>query len=206
MAQVTSGIRSVLSSPVAYRTLQSLLGAVSFRTALTREYLRPQPGTTVIDIGCGTGELFPHMPAGVNYLGFDLSPEYIRKAKEREGGADRFFCADVAELDASKLPPCELVIAIGLLHHLDDERASKLMLTAHEKLRPGGRLVTLDCALVQGQSRIARKIILADRGQNVRTPEAYAALAAPHFGSVATHVRHDMLRIPYTHCILECTK
>lgn len=206
MAQVTSGIRSVLSHPAAYRALQSLLGAPRFRNALTREYLRPQPGTTVIDIGCGTGELFPHMPAGVNYLGFDLSADYIRQAQQREGGADRFFCADVGEVDADRLPPCELVIAVGLLHHLDDDQAAKLMRTAHQKLLPGGRLVTLDCAFVEGQSRIARAIIKADRGQNVRSPEGYAALATPHFGSVTPHVRNDMLRVPYTHCILECTK
>lgn len=206
MAQVTSGIRSILSHPVAYSTLQTLLGAPRFRKALTREYLRPQPGTTVIDIGCGTGELFPHMPENVNYLGFDLSADYIRQAQQRPGGAGRFFCSDIADLDVNALPPCELVIAVGLLHHLDDDRATKLMLTALEKLLPGGRLVTLDCALVDSQSWMARKLILADRGQNVRSPEAYAALAAPHFCRVATHVRHDMLRVPYTHCILECTK
>ena len=58
--------------------------------------------------------------------------------------------------------------------------------------------------LTPAQSRTARLVILADRGRYVRNPAEYERLAAPVF-EVETAVRSDLLRIPYTHCILECT-
>jgi hypothetical protein len=37
----------------------------------------------------------------------------------------------------------------------------------------------------------------------VRAPEQNRALAADVFGEVAVEVRQDLLRIPYSHCILQ---
>jgi len=43
-----------------------------------------------------------------------------------------------------------------------------------------------------------------DRGQYVRESAEYAMLAAQVFPEVRSFVRHDLLRIPYTHVILQC--
>ncbi|RKZ63742.1 MAG: class I SAM-dependent methyltransferase, partial [Candidatus Parabeggiatoa sp. nov. 3] len=48
--------------------------------------------------------------------------------------------------------------------------------------------------------------ISKDRGQNVRTQEGYLELASQVFSNITTDIRHDLLRIPYTHFILECVK
>jgi hypothetical protein len=57
-----------------------------------------------------------------------------------------------------------------------------------------------------GQSRAARFLISKDRGQNVRSGEGYRDLALSRFDRVELIRRDDMLNIPYTHAILECTK
>jgi hypothetical protein len=98
------------------------------------------------------------------------------------------------------------VLAIGVLHHLDDGQAARLVQTAWNKLRSGGRFISLDGALVNDQSRIARALILRDRGQNIRTPSGYKAIAASKFTTIECTVRHDLLYVPYTHCILECVR
>ena len=68
-----------------------------------------------------------------------------------------------------------------------------------------GRLVTYDGCYVPDQSRIARWLLRNDRGQYVRTRDAYEKLAGSAFARVEPHLRHDMLRIPYTHLILRCS-
>jgi len=100
----------------------------------------------------------------------------------------------------------DLVLAIGILHHLDDSHARALMRTAHAALKPGGRFISLDGAYVDGQSAIAHGLIARDRGQSIRTPDAYQALAEAEFGAVKGQVRDDMLYVPYTHYIMECVR
>jgi hypothetical protein len=73
-------------------------------------------------------------------------------------------------------------------------------------LRPGGRLITFDGTLIDDQSSLARALVLRDRGQNIRRPEEYGQLASAEFTVINRSVRHDLLYVPYTHCILECTR
>ena len=43
-----------------------------------------------------------------------------------------------------------------------------------------------------------------DRGANIRTEDGYRKLALESFGSVEMRVRTDLLRIPYSHLLIEC--
>lgn len=190
-----------------YDFLQTVLGASKSRRQLIRDHIRPEPGNVLLDIGCGTGELLHFLPAGIHYHGFDLSQRYIDAARNRHSSRGIFDCMDIADYQVpADSRAADIVLAIGVLHHLDDDVAVRLLRTAHSQLRPGGRFISLDGTLVPGQSRIARKLVLQDRGQNIRTPEAYAELARRAFDHVETRVRTDMIYVPYTHCILECTR
>jgi hypothetical protein len=57
---------------------------------------------------------------------------------------------------------------------------------------------------VPEQSGMARWIIKLDRGNHVRTRDEYIALASRQFRNVRVTILHDLLRIPYTHIIMEC--
>ena len=208
MAQVTSGLRRVLANPRVYDRFQSTVGAYRARTDVLRQYGRVQPGDTVVDIGCGTGHILEDLPMRMSYYGYDLSADYIRQARARYGGRASFECADVSAFTVGpRRGTADVVLALGVIHHLDDAQVEELVTTAHELLRPGGRLVTMDTAYDDGQSRMSRYLVSKDRGQNVRTAAQYQHLAAARFGSeVTVDVRHDLLRIPFALVILECTR
>lgn len=205
MAQITSGIRSVLSHPAAYSTFQNLLGARRVRRALCDQYIRAKAGDVLVDVGCGPAEILEHIDRGVQYYGFDLSSSYIDEAAARYGQRATFHCADITLIPADDIPPCQIAIAIGLLHHLDDAGATALIDHLHARLVPDGRLVTIDPAYWPNQSRFASFIIGKDRGQNVRRGEDYGALAS-RFAHVEVIRRDDLLNIPYSHAIMVCTK
>jgi SAM-dependent methyltransferase len=195
-------MRSVLSRPAAYELWSRLVGGHRARIALAREHIRPVPGERVLDLGCGPGDVLPYLD-GVEYLGVDISAEYIVRGRERFGDRAEFRTGDATAV-AADLRDFDLVLALGVLHHLDDDGAAAMLRGAAGALRPGGRLVTLDNAFTPDQSPVARAIIARDRGQHVRAPEAYVALARRAFDDVQPSVRHDLLRIPYTHVVLEC--
>lgn len=204
MAQITGGIRSVLSHPIVYDTLQNFLGAKKFRAFFSESMIRSRYSDRILDLGCGTAEILDFMPE-VEYIGYDISSQYIEAAKRRFGPRGNFEARIATEDEVSRGVPFDIVLALGVLHHLDDETAVTLMRTAHAALKPGGRLVTLDPVFEGGQSPLARFLISKDRGQNVRDQAGYENLARHSFQNVRTTVRHQSW-IPYTHCFIEAVK
>lgn len=194
----------MLARPPIYRLFNAVIGANAARRTLVREFIRPRCGDRVLDIGCGTGEMLPFMD-GVSYVGFDMSAEYIDAARQRWRERATFICAGVGDRLPFEAGSFDLAIAVGVLHHLDDDEAIGLCRLADRALKRGGRLITYDGCYAEGQSRAARFVLSRDRGRNIRTPEAYKRIASTIFRGVRAAIRHDLLRIPYTHIIMECT-
>lgn len=197
-------LRRVLALPKMYSLFADVVGGDS-RRKYVDQYIRPGAGDRVLDIGCGPADILDYLPATVSYTGFDGSPSYIDSARARFGARGSFFCELVDEKVIQRIGRFDLAIATGVLHHLDDADAVSLFRIAHHALVPGGRLITLDGCYTPEQSRVARYIISKDRGEHVRPAPAYEALARSVFADVQVFVRHDLMRIPYTHIIMQCT-
>ena len=204
MAQITHGVRAILSHPAIYSTFQYLMGAHQARTRFVKNSVRPHAGMRILDIGCGPGDVLAYLP-DVDYCGFDISEAYIERANRRFGSRGKFYAQALAASDVDGLPPCDVVLATGLLHHLDDEAAVHVLQLASRALKPGGRLLTVDPCVEPGQNPIARFLVTHDRGRNVRNKAGYASLASAVFKSPRVEVRHQAW-IPYTHCLMECAR
>ncbi len=204
MSERTSGLRSILSKPAAYHALQRALGAEAAEASFVSQSIAAAPGSRLLDIGCGVGVLAAALD-DVEYVGFDPSAAYIDSARSRYGTLGTFHVAGVGDLAAEELGTFDVVVLKGVLHHLDDALAASALALGAEVLRAGGRLVTVDPVLAPGQHPVARFLIKRDRGSDVRSPEGYRSLAEVAFASVSLEVRHDRLRVPYSHALMTCT-
>jgi cyclopropane fatty-acyl-phospholipid synthase-like methyltransferase len=199
-------IRSVLAVPQAYQLFWNVIGGPTRSRILVSQYIRPKNGDRILEIGCGPGTIVPYLPE-CDYVGFDLSAEYISQARRRFPQA-KFVCERVSEYTLPERSYFDVVLALGILHHLDDTEAKQLFRIAFDALKPGGRLVTLDGVWTDEQSRASKYLLARDRGQFVRSEPQYRTIASQVFNEIkiASDIRDDLLRIPYTHIIMQCER
>jgi len=91
-----------------------------------------------LDIGCGTVNIQNSMPH-VEYVGFDINEKYINTAKRRLKDQGEFVCAALQGHNTNGETPFDIVLATGILHHLDDDTCNTLFRLAYKSLRPRGR-------------------------------------------------------------------
>ncbi len=131
-------------------------------------------GDRVVDLGCGTGQVtLPLAERRAEVLAVDVSPAMISRllARAYQAGLDRVSGLSMP-VENLCLPPgtVDLVVSSYALHHLRDADKARVVGSAYQWLRPGGRLVIADMMFGRGGSRrdreiIARKVsLLARRG------------------------------------------
>ncbi|MBU1726224.1 MAG: class I SAM-dependent methyltransferase [Candidatus Omnitrophica bacterium] len=193
---------SILALPIAFKIFKSLVIG-KYYAAFISEYVKPKNGDRILDIGCGYGDILDYLPE-VDYSGFDMNKRYIDAAIKRYGDKGHFFCGAIGSLILEQKQHFDIVMAIGILHHLEDDEVLDLFKFAKSVLKPNGIMVTIDPCYADKQSVLARYLFSNDRGKFIRSEEAYVSLASNLFKEIRLCKRHDLLRVPYTNIILQC--
>ena len=200
-----SGLRQrVLGAPRGFDLFQRLVGAQASKARFVADHVRPEPRDRILDLGCGTGAMLALLPPEVAYVGVDLDPGYVERARTRFGSRGTFVCADITTYDPG--PAFDVVILYGVLHHLDDEAVRAVSAVAHRALRAPGRLLCAEPCRTDEQTPLERALMNRDRGRHIRTPAHYAELVGERFATTATDVMPDSYRIPYTFVVVEASR
>jgi len=192
----------LLSFPTIYKLAMRALGGHACRARFVDRYMLVQPGDRILDLGCGPGDLLDYLPA-VDYVGIDVEPKYIASARNRHGERGTFLCNDVVSVNEEGLHQFDIIVASALIHHLSDDECIKLFHKCRRLLKENGRMVTLDGCRVPGQHMLDKWMLDLDRGEHVRTLEGYMQLATSVFPNVQASLHSNLLRIPYTHIVME---
>lgn len=194
----------ILERSGAYRLFQKVIARpntmIDFRDRFFPEVQRH--GCRVLDLGCGPATFLDSLddPIGIDYTGFDPNPEYIETAKHRFPNS-RFLVGTSESLATSIQGPFDLALLFGVIHHLDDDQASLLVQFGVERLRPGGKLVTIDPVICSRQNPIARLLAKSDRGKFVGEPGRYRQIVSSHIKIEEAVVLSGQLRVPYNHFV-----
>src|SRR5262249_2160262 len=120
--------------PVIFDALRWILEA-GFRgekRILRREKMASY--SRILDLGCGTGALAGEFERGT-YWGVDPNPAYVRRAKRIHPG-HYFFRMDGGSL-AFHDEAFEAVLISGVIHHLEDVAASRILSEVRRVLKIG---------------------------------------------------------------------
>ncbi|MBX3166286.1 MAG: class I SAM-dependent methyltransferase [Candidatus Eremiobacteraeota bacterium] len=172
-------MRQILESPAIYLLWQGPF--VRKKIAPVLRDLDECAPRRVLDVGCGPGTNTRFFGPAVDYVGVDLSPEYVDYAKRKHGRP--FFVCDVAR-DPLPEGPFDVVLINSLMHHLDDDQVAALLTKVKKILAPEGEVQIVDLILPP-RSGLTRFLALRDRGKYPRSTEHWQQLFNRHLA-----VRH----------------
>lgn len=136
------------------------------------------PSGSVLDLGCGTGFLSEWLPPNTRYRGIDFNPSYVAYARARRGPR---FTVDDATLLETVEESFDTVIAIGLLHHLDNAGVLAVLARASAHLRPDGLLYVIEAIPPRPENRVGQWLRNHDNGAWIRPKAAWEGLLAESF-------------------------
>lgn len=207
--QDDSGLKSVMTLSWVYQQFQNGVGAKRLRKWLSDNCWRLKGGEKVVDIGCGPAVILDFLPRDVQYFGFDISEEYISSARKRFGDRGTFIVGTAEDFEGNpdkRLSGADLVLCNGLLHHLEDVEAVKVLQLSRDILNPAGKLVCMEPTFLVHQGALSKWIMSRDRGQNIRHEKEWKELLGQVFNRFTTNIATGLLRIPYAHIVMECQR
>jgi ubiquinone/menaquinone biosynthesis C-methylase UbiE len=205
--QDNTGLKKALTVSRLYEFFQNLLGGDNSRKWIAEEVWRLRGDEKVVDIGCGPGSSLSYLPKSVEYFGIDLSEAYIDTARKTYGDRGTFIVGTAQDFTGNsdpRLNNADVVLCNGLLHHLCDAEALEVLELSRKILKSGGRLICLEATFLRRQTRISKWIVSRDRGKYVRSEQEWKKLIETVFDFYSTSVLTGLIRIPYTHIVIEC--
>ena len=204
MSQRINQIYNFINSPLVYRIIQYIMSGTSFRNSIIKKNIK-KSNLKILDIGCGPAQILEQIPR-CDYYGYDIDQRSIQYAKKKYRKKNyHFYCKKFNKTEIKKLPKFDFVIFFGILHHLSNKEADKMLTLCKRTMKKNSKLLTEDPILLEKQNIIAKFLIEKDRGINVRQKKEYINLLKKHFKKIKNKVTHQFF-IPYTWFTTVCSK
>ncbi len=132
-----------------------------------------KPSDKILDIGCGTGAFSPLFKPG-NYTGIEISPKKVTYCQQK------FPDYTFLQMSGTQLEfpdnSFDLILVLGVFHHIHDTNATKMLAEIKRALKPRGTVLVIEPTLSPTSSRLNWYMQFIDKGKFIRYNEQYLDL------------------------------
>jgi len=198
MNSLVSTGHKILSNRYAYSTYQFCVGGTSYRNRVLKAILEEHHPRGLTDLGCGPGPTLKVLPKETGFTGVDLSAEYLTLARKKRKNANLILENVINPKWLKKVPPedFDLVLSMGLFHHLSDVEMLRMEVDIFSRLPAGTLIKSVDPTLLGNSTPIAQWFAKNDRGKFVRTPEKLASFFEAVKYDVKVEVQRNQFNVP----------
>ena len=148
------------------------------KKVLNKELQNLSTDISILDLGCGTGE-FSYYFKGYNYNGIDIEPNYIEYAKANYDGNFEIMDASNMMFENNRF---DVIIVLGVFHHLNDNLCLKIFDEMKKVLKKNGKIIIMEDVDVESKYDIIGNLLRKyDKGDHIRTKKEYMSLFQQNF-------------------------
>jgi ubiquinone/menaquinone biosynthesis C-methylase UbiE len=164
----------LLEVPVVFRIQQRMFNDYANVRATFEEYLAVE-GKNILDVGCSSATCAGQIidMERNTYVGVDIDPSYIELAK-RSHPRGQFMKHDARALPFAP-DSFDLVMFVGVLHHMDDGLSRSCMAEVQRVLRLTGVVLVAE-PVFRLDWPVSSWFLERDRGKFIRERDEYRAL------------------------------
>ena len=198
--------KSFLDLSFFYALLQRITSKSS-ALKFTSIFYNVKPNSKVIDIGCGPGSMLQRLNPNIDYLGIDVSSQYINTAKKKFGLQARFFCGETNDFITNpNFKDADVIICNCMLHHLNDQEVKDLFSFVKKNIKSNtGRFLSIEPTHLIHEGVVSKWFMNRDRGEYVRTEADWKIIleASNPDAIIQTQVATALALIPYIYILIE---
>jgi SAM-dependent methyltransferase len=172
---ITQLAHQLVSIPFVYDLLQRAAGFYDI-ARLLKPHLAATAGSSLLDLGAGTGNFRALTPSDTRYLWFDSDPVKLSGFRSKFNN-DLAILGSGAEL-CFRDQSIDIGLFVSVSHHLTDEEFDAVLHSLSKMLR--SHLIFFDFYLSPDRW-ISSLLARMDRGRYPRSREAILAMLAKHF-------------------------
>ncbi len=204
--KILNFLKKILDNPIIFNLFETLMGVNKTRRVLVKDYIKPSYNCRILDIGCGTGDFRKFLPENIDYIGIDNNPEYIEYAKSKKYKNSNFICTESNQIDFLKNKKFDIILSIGVIHHLNNNLFKELVDKSYSLLSDNGYLLTYDPVYIKNQNFISKFLIDNDRGNFVRNENDYISKIKNLFPKILSFQVNNLQNLPYDVIIIKAFK
>lgn len=161
--------------PRLWLLAQQVVGCNGAKMALALRHYKGE--RRVLEIGCSAGNIAPAF-SDADYTGIDIDDGALALARRRFEGRPNFRFQHISLADmAATGTQFDYVLFAGILHHVSDDTAEKMLADALKVVAPGGTLVISEPEAVRPSDGIVFRLFYKlEQGQFLRSRSALEAL------------------------------
>ena len=139
ITKILKKISNIFNFRSAYDALQNLLGAYNFMNFVVSKYVNPflSENDVIVDVGAGSSKLYEFIRENITYISIEPNENYTQYAAKKFGAAN-FKILNGGYEALKELRDYNLVIIFGVIHHMDDKNAKRMLDYAVKNLKKNG--------------------------------------------------------------------